>query len=199
MCYQIKKNQQLLKDLGLFQEYFSQLRLDKFLWNTIYQWAEKNTKAECCEFIVSLMMEVYPEIVEPLSYEMSIDEESYFDIDKWQINQPIILKDLFILLDKVEGVQTVNNVEIVNLAGESLGYSKFSYDVDFFEISLRTSIFEILPRNSIFSLLCLLTNNFKRSPSPIIFRQISFIFEFNQALISKSTPFEESILPAYRA
>ena len=79
--YQIKKNQQLLKDLGLFQEYFSQLRLDKFLWNTIYQWAEKNTKAECCEFIVSLMMEVYPEIVEPLSYEMSIDEESYFDID----------------------------------------------------------------------------------------------------------------------
>jgi len=79
--YQIKKNQQLLKDLGLFQEYFSQLRLDKFLWNTIYQWAEKNTKAECCEFIVSLMMEVYPEIVEPLSYEMSINEESYFDID----------------------------------------------------------------------------------------------------------------------
>lgn len=27
------------------------------------------------------MMEVYPEIVEPLSYEMSINEESYFDID----------------------------------------------------------------------------------------------------------------------
>ena len=32
---------------------------------------------------------------------------TYFDIDQWQINQPIILKDLFILLDKVEGVQTV--------------------------------------------------------------------------------------------
>ena len=32
---------------------------------------------------------------------------TYFDIDKWQINQPIILKDLFVLLDKVEGVQTV--------------------------------------------------------------------------------------------
>ena len=26
-------------------------------------------------------MEVYPEIVEPLSYEMSIDEEDYFDFD----------------------------------------------------------------------------------------------------------------------
>ena len=27
------------------------------------------------------MMEVYPDLVEPLSYEMSIDEEAYFDID----------------------------------------------------------------------------------------------------------------------
>ena len=41
-----------------------------------------------------------------------------------------MMKDISILLDKVEGVQTVNNVEIVNLAGESLGYSKFSYDVN---------------------------------------------------------------------
>ena len=53
----------------------------------------------------------------------------YFDIDKWQINEPIMMKDLSILLDKVEGVQTVNNVQIYNLAGESLGYSKYSYDV----------------------------------------------------------------------
>jgi hypothetical protein len=39
------------------------------------------------------------------------------------------MKDLYILLDKVEGVQTVKNVSVSNLAGESLGYSKFSYDV----------------------------------------------------------------------
>ena len=55
---------------------------------------------------------------------------TFFEIDKWQINEPIMMKDISILLDKVEGVQTVNNVEIVNLAGESLGYSKFSYDVN---------------------------------------------------------------------
>ena len=55
---------------------------------------------------------------------------SFFKIDKWQINEPIMMKDISILLDKVEGVQTVNNVEITNLAGESLGYSKFSYDVN---------------------------------------------------------------------
>jgi len=55
---------------------------------------------------------------------------TFFEIDKWQINEPIMMKDISILLDKVEGVQTVNNIEIVNLAGESLGYSKFSYDVN---------------------------------------------------------------------
>tara|TARA_B110000967_G_scaffold148645_1_gene152293 strand:+ start:7231 stop:9093 length:1863 start_codon:yes stop_codon:yes gene_type:complete len=55
--------------------------------------------------------------------------QSFFNIDKWQINEPIILKDINILLDKVEGVQTVKNVTINNLSGESLGYSKFSYDL----------------------------------------------------------------------
>ena len=55
---------------------------------------------------------------------------TYFDIDQWQINQPIILKDLYILLDKVEGVQTVKRVKITNLAGEALGYSAYGYDVE---------------------------------------------------------------------
>tara|TARA_R110000787_G_scaffold41304_1_gene102152 strand:- start:328 stop:2190 length:1863 start_codon:yes stop_codon:yes gene_type:complete len=53
----------------------------------------------------------------------------FFDINKWQINEPIIMSDLSILLDKVEGVQTVKSVEIVNLSGISLGYSEFSYDI----------------------------------------------------------------------
>src|SRR6056300_1178929 len=79
--YQIKKNLNLTNDLEKFQNYFSKLDLEKFLWNTVYEWAEINTQAECCELIVSLLMEVYPEIVEPLSYEMSIDEEDYFDFD----------------------------------------------------------------------------------------------------------------------
>ena len=54
---------------------------------------------------------------------------SFFDVDKWQINQPILLSDLFILLDKVEGVQTVKNVNINNLVGEALGYSDYAYDI----------------------------------------------------------------------
>jgi len=55
---------------------------------------------------------------------------NYFNIDRWQINQPILMKDLYILLDKVEGVQTVKNIKIVNNTGESLGYSNYAYDVE---------------------------------------------------------------------
>ena len=55
--------------------------------------------------------------------------QDYFNIDKWQINEPILLRDLYILLDKVNGVQTVKNINIVNKYGSSLGYSNYSYDV----------------------------------------------------------------------
>ena len=54
--------------------------------------------------------------------------QDYFAIDKWQINQPIILRDIYILLDKIEGVQTVKNIAITNKVGTSLGYSQYSYD-----------------------------------------------------------------------
>jgi hypothetical protein len=55
--------------------------------------------------------------------------QDYFNIDKWQINEPIILRDLYVLLDKVNGVQTVKNISIVNKYGSALGYSNYSYDV----------------------------------------------------------------------
>jgi hypothetical protein len=54
--------------------------------------------------------------------------QDYFAIDKWQINQPIILRDIYILLDRIEGVQTVKNIDIINKVGTSLGYSQYSYD-----------------------------------------------------------------------
>ena len=47
----------------------------------------------------------------------------YFAIDNWQINQPIILRELYILLDKIEGVQTVKTINITNKVGVNLGYS----------------------------------------------------------------------------
>ena len=74
---------------------------------------------------------------------------SYFAIDKWQINEPILIKDLFILLDKVQGVQTVQDVQVINLTGASLGYSDFAYDVTGAEIdnviypSIDPMVFEL--------------------------------------------------------
>jgi len=75
--------------------------------------------------------------------------KNYFAIDKWQINQPIILRELYILLDRIPGVQTVKNIEISNLVGENLGYSVYSYDITAATISnviypsLDPSIFEV--------------------------------------------------------
>ena len=73
----------------------------------------------------------------------------YFNIDNWQINQPIILANVYTLLDTIEGVQTVQNINFYNLVGETTGYSKFAYDTKAATIngiiypSLDPSIFEI--------------------------------------------------------
>jgi len=53
--------------------------------------------------------------------------QNYFDIDKWSINQPIILSNIYNLIGTVKGVQSVVNVNIVNLAGGN--YSPYSYDI----------------------------------------------------------------------
>jgi hypothetical protein len=75
--------------------------------------------------------------------------QTYFAIDKWSINQPILLRDLYLLLDKIEGVQTVKSVDIVNKVGTSLGYSQYAYDLkgatqnNTIYPSLDPSIFEV--------------------------------------------------------
>jgi hypothetical protein len=55
--------------------------------------------------------------------------KQFFNLNNWQINEPIILKDIYLLLDKIEGVQTVKNVAIVNKTGAILGYSEYAYDI----------------------------------------------------------------------
>ena len=56
--------------------------------------------------------------------------QSYFLIDKWQLNQPIMIRDLYILLDKIKGIQTVKNVSVINKAGTATGYSQYAYDIE---------------------------------------------------------------------
>ena len=55
--------------------------------------------------------------------------QAYFANSEWQINEPIILRELYILLDRIEGVQTVKNITILNKVGVGNGYSQFAYDV----------------------------------------------------------------------
>ena len=53
--------------------------------------------------------------------------KDYFDIDKWQINQPIILSDIQSKLLQVKGVQSVIKLEVVNKQGGN--YSQYGYDI----------------------------------------------------------------------
>ena len=74
---------------------------------------------------------------------------TYFSREKWQINQPILLRDLYVNLDKIKGVQTVKDIKITNKAGTTTGYSQYSYDIDgatqnqVIYPSLDPSIFEV--------------------------------------------------------
>ena len=56
--------------------------------------------------------------------------KDFFEIDNWQINQPISTADLIYELGLVEGVQTVTDVSVKNLWDENLGYSGNIYDID---------------------------------------------------------------------
>jgi len=53
--------------------------------------------------------------------------KNHFNIEKWNINQPIILSDITALLLRTTGVQTVTKVEIVNKYGGN--YSSYAYDI----------------------------------------------------------------------
>ncbi|MDC3004989.1 hypothetical protein OAY95_03620 [Candidatus Pelagibacter sp.] len=80
--YQNKKINSLKNDLIKFKEYFLKLDLKnkKYLWNEIYLWIEKYLDEECCEYLISMMMEPYDKIIDPLVKNMSADEEKYFNI-----------------------------------------------------------------------------------------------------------------------
>ena len=75
--------------------------------------------------------------------------QDYFVTDKWQINQPIVIRNLTIILDKIDGVQTVANLQIINKAGTSSGYSEYAYSISsatqggVVYPSLDPSIFEV--------------------------------------------------------
>ena len=76
------------------------------------------------------------------------------NVDNMQINAPIIISDLYSNLDKVDGVQTVSDVDVTNLYNTNAGYSGNLYDIKSATLnniiypSLDPCIFEIRYPNS---------------------------------------------------
>ena len=74
---------------------------------------------------------------------------SFFNVDKWQINQPIIKSDINTTLANVKGVQSVVGVSLTNLYDTDFGYSGNTYDLTtatrngVIYPSLDPSIFEV--------------------------------------------------------
>ena len=56
--------------------------------------------------------------------------KEYFNIDKWQINQPIIVNEAMNLISNVQGVISVQKFDLINLSGEDKGYSQYKYDLE---------------------------------------------------------------------
>jgi len=75
--------------------------------------------------------------------------KTYFNIDRWQINQPIIKSDITTTLANIKGVQSVIGVKFSNLYDDASGYSGNIYDLQtatrngVIYPSLDPSIFEV--------------------------------------------------------
>jgi hypothetical protein len=80
--YQQNKIKSLLKNIRNFIDYIEN-NFDfktEYPFNKIYLWLEQNVCEECIEYVVSIMMEPYNNIIDPLVSNMSSDEDKYFNI-----------------------------------------------------------------------------------------------------------------------
>ena len=79
--FQKNKIKRLISDLNKFLVFIDSFSFqEEFGFNKLYLWVEENLDLECSEYIVSMMLEPYDYIVEPLIHEMSSEEEKYFNI-----------------------------------------------------------------------------------------------------------------------
>ena len=77
----------------------------------LYLWCEKNLEDECIEYVVSLMMEPYDNIIDPLTKLMSIDEAKHFNIptEKNIENLKIIIEKNYSEIIKIDFSKKENN------------------------------------------------------------------------------------------
>ena len=80
--YQKKKIENLINDLQNLINYLKDNihKSNFYIFDKLYNWAEENLSEEGVEYLVSIMMEPYNEITEPLISKMSSDEDSSFNI-----------------------------------------------------------------------------------------------------------------------
>ncbi len=79
--FQKNKIKQLITDLNKLLVHIESFTFqDDFSFNKLYLWVEENLDLECSEYIVSMMLEPYDSIINPLVHEMSSDEEKFFNI-----------------------------------------------------------------------------------------------------------------------
>ena len=111
--FQKKKIRQLLTDLNKFTYFLeNEFKFEKnYSFNDMYIWVEKNLDDECIEYIVSLMMEPYDNIVDPLTSKMSSDEEKYFSIptERSVLDLRNILEENYSNIIKIDFSQKKNN------------------------------------------------------------------------------------------
>jgi len=111
--YQQKKIKFLLEDLNNFiffiENDFNFSR--EFAFNEIYLWLENNSGDECIEYIVSMMMEPYDKIINPLINNMSSEEERYFNIptSRTIIELKDILESKYKKILKIDFSKSENN------------------------------------------------------------------------------------------
>lgn len=75
--------------------------------------------------------------------------QRFFNIDRWQVNQPIVYGDILSELYNTNGVQSVGNIIMTNISGESQGYSRYKYD---FDVATRDGVIYPSQDPSIFEL-----------------------------------------------
>ena len=80
--YQQIKIKNLLKDIKRFINFIDKSFdfEEEYAFNKIYLWLENEACEECIEYVVSIMMEPYNEITNPLVSQMSSEEDKYFTI-----------------------------------------------------------------------------------------------------------------------
>ena len=80
--YQLGKIKLLRKDVEKFLMFLENdfSFNEDYPFNRIYLWLESETCDECTEYVVSIMMEPFNDIIDPLIKEMSSDEEKHFNI-----------------------------------------------------------------------------------------------------------------------